>query len=324
MEQQGSATVISKARRDADLAALAACVLFNFGELYTSQRIQMELVASHMRIVWSMNKCREYVTSGYPCEPILASAALHHIHEVDSQKERYVMLCGMQNAVVERHIAKGERGELLARLILILAYCDAVPFPATSSHLKPIPSVSVKRFLDALLPIDIGQFWASSPCWGGSHAARAEKDFGHAEVYFTHFVQYKTTPMVKHLWAAIVRGQAIQCSYQQEGVDIVIPVVLNPTACLTEGHMSAILIQVRNRVSIAVDFPDAASLGILGCETPYISIVFQLGLKDAGGRQIKYSAHGPVTNICIHSYTTCAITPYEHPSSANQRRAVLH
>lgn len=34
------------------------------------------------------------------------------------------------------------------------------------------------------------------------------------------------TPEVKHLWAAAVRGQAIQCAHHQEGVDIIIHIVL--------------------------------------------------------------------------------------------------
>jgi len=294
--QQEGVNFISKARRDADLVALAVCVLFDFGELYASQRIQMELIASHMRVVWSMNKRREYVISGYPCEPILAHAALHHMRQVNKLKERYSMLCVMRDAVVERHIAKGERGELVARLILILAYydasrpLDAVPTPLgptddVSTRLEPIPSVSVKEFLCALLPDKpgIGEFWSRSPRRGGSPDATVERVFGHAKVYFTHFVRYTMTPKAKHLWAAVVRGQAIQCSYQQEEVDIIIPIVLDPTARLAEEHMSAILIQVRNRTSVAAHLPDAARIGVLERKTPYISIVFQFGLKDAGG-----------------------------------------
>jgi hypothetical protein len=53
-------------RRDADLAALAVCVLFEFGQFHVAQRIQMELIASHMRIVWSMNRRREYVSADIP------------------------------------------------------------------------------------------------------------------------------------------------------------------------------------------------------------------------------------------------------------------
>lgn len=295
---EGVAT-ISKARRNADLAALAVCVLFDFGELYTPQLIQIELVASHMRIVWSMNKRRQYVISGYPSEPTLAIAALHHLHEVDRRKERYCTLSLMRDAVIERHVAKGEKGELVARLILILAlYKHSASPPQVSGYLKPVSSISVKDLLSALLPSTsaVDKFWSSSPCCGGSPEATAKTVFGNAKVYFTHFVRYTMTPKAQHLWAAVVRGQAIQCSYPQREVDIIIPVVLDPEAALAEEHMSAILNQVRNRASVAAAPPVAAEIGLFGSElTPYtcISIVFQLSLEKPEGKENKYTLPTP-------------------------------
>ena len=282
-----------KARRDADLAALAVCVLFDFGELHTSQRIQMELVASHMRVVWSMDRRREYVISGYPCEPILANAALHHLHEVHVRRERYHTLSVMRDAVVERHIAKGEKGELVARLILILAFYDALRLPSESPPpLKPIQSVSLKDFLAALLPdVHAGTFWSTFPCRGDRPEDTAEMVFGNAKVYFTHFVRYGMMPEAKHLWAAVVRGQAIQCSHQQEEVDIVIPIVLHPEARLAESDISFMLIQIKNRVSATTAFPIASKIGLSG--RPYISILLQLGLKKQEGKQNKYT--------CLHT-----------------------
>src|ERR1700733_7081841 len=112
---------------------------------------------------------------------------------------------------------------------------------------------------------------------GGGVQGSRQSNYQNAKIYFTHFVRYTITPEAKHLWAAVVRGQAIQCSFQQE-VDIIIPVVLDAKAKLAEKHMSAILIQVRNRTSFATWQPVAKRIGLFGEElTPYISIVFQLG-----------------------------------------------
>ena len=99
-------------------------------------------------------------------------------------------------------------------------------------------------------------------------------------------------PRAKNLFAAVARGQAIQCAFQQEEVDIIIPVVLDADSKLTEENISAILVQVRNRVSVATMQPVAADIGIFGSKlTPYISIVFQLGLKHKkpAGKETKYT-----------------------------------
>jgi len=41
-------------------------------------------------------------------------------------------------------------------------------------------------------------------------------------------------PQATSLYAAVGRGQAIQCAFQQEEVDIIIPVVLDADAELAE------------------------------------------------------------------------------------------
>jgi hypothetical protein len=45
-----------------------------------SYLLQAELVASHMRICYSVPRSREYMHSGYPSEPILAEAAAQQMY----------------------------------------------------------------------------------------------------------------------------------------------------------------------------------------------------------------------------------------------------
>jgi hypothetical protein len=136
----------------------------------------------------------------------------------------------MRDAVVEHHIAKGEKGELVARLILILAFYKALNLPDTSASLPRNPERPCEKFPESLVPQRpsdkiLGN--ASSP--GGHRGADSRNCFQKAKSLFHPFrpVQHET-PEAKHLWAAVVRGQAIQCSYQQEEVDIIIPIVLAP------------------------------------------------------------------------------------------------
>ena len=131
----------------------------------------MELIASHLQILFFVSKHREYVISGYPSEPILANAALHHLDDIDRQGERYHALAFMRDAVVQCHIATGMRGEFVARLILILAMCKALCLSKPSGVLMPIQSIPVKEFLKALLLTEetLNAFWSRSPCRGGGN-----------------------------------------------------------------------------------------------------------------------------------------------------------
>lgn len=145
-ELGGGAENALAARCNMDLAALAICVLFEFGALGIPGHVQMELVASHMWVVWTMNRHREYVISRYPCEPILAIAALYHLYDVHLAGDRYYTLSVMQDAVVDHHIDKGRKGELVARLILILAFYKVLrllevqtPYPAIQRLSEGVP-----------------------------------------------------------------------------------------------------------------------------------------------------------------------------------------
>jgi hypothetical protein len=104
------------------------------------------------------------------------------------------------------------------------------------------------------------------------------------------------TPAVKHLWAAVVRGQAIQCSHNQEVMDIIIPVVLKPYSKVTEKDMSAILIQVKNRADDVTAIPTASQLRwFIGASTPYISILLELGLQKSEGKRRIHLAQALLT-----------------------------
>jgi hypothetical protein len=129
-------------------------------------------------------------------------------------------------------------------------------------------------------------FWNHSPVEGSpsDDVLRTKDAFGKAEIYFTHFIRHQNNPPVELLWAAIARGQAIQCDYYQKAVDIIIPIALKPSTKFKEADLSAILIQVKNKVNREADnrlFPRAKELGwFLGTGHPYISMVFELGIQE--------------------------------------------
>ena len=124
-------------------------------------------------------------------------------------------------------------------------------------------------------------------------------------------------PRISGVWTAVVWGHAIQCMPQQEEVDIIIPIILDPTAQLTDKHMSAILIQVRNRSSLATAYPNGDKMKLFATtEIPYISIIFQLGMNDKGKESKHTCAHvandqaivvipnSPLYTMTLHSRPT--------------------
>lgn len=84
---------------------------------------ESELVASHMRIAYSVPQSREYMRSGYPSEPILAEAAAQ---EMRANPEEFSALRIVEENITGGLIDRGERGELVARLLVTLALDRAV------------------------------------------------------------------------------------------------------------------------------------------------------------------------------------------------------
>lgn len=153
-------------RAFADLAAPAIRILLEFTVNPAAVSTQKELVASHMRIVWSIDHNRGCFTSGYPCEPIPAVAAVHHCYEVHRQGwNNKQLLQVVRNAAVDRIVVgKGSNGELFARLILTLAWDGAARHRTKSGTYGDIPSVPLEDFLRVLMPAAaFDEFWKARP-----------------------------------------------------------------------------------------------------------------------------------------------------------------
>jgi hypothetical protein len=88
-----------------------------------------ELVASHMRITYSVPKDRGYVRSGYPSEPLLPEAAAQQMHEFErarSRPDENMMAEMLQSEFHSGLLDQGQRGEVVFRLLLSSAYRRAV------------------------------------------------------------------------------------------------------------------------------------------------------------------------------------------------------
>jgi hypothetical protein len=279
---------------EALLATLSMRLLLEF-EPNRYQGVEMEkLVAGHMRVAYSVPAHCEYMRAGSPSEPILAEAAAQ------------VMKGGTWFNTLSRFlgkglIKKGERGELVARLLLTLAH-DAAAIAAQRTHpvqqqkdLSSFPNVRFSipirlvDFLSELIGTDhIHTIFESRPDNIRSGSTFREV-FEDAYIHFTHFAKAIDSCPVSDdtAWRAMCRGMCFQCSDHQPDIDIVLPIILNKEKPLCRTTMSAIMIQVKNRQKHQCLHIDAERLGFFTSgatdgegKRPYITLIMNLGIHD--------------------------------------------
>ncbi|KAG6825825.1 hypothetical protein H0H92_002298 [Tricholoma furcatifolium] len=225
------------------------------------------LVASSSRTVYSVPRHRQYLRGSYPSEPLLAEAASQKLHQVFSQpasttatalnleelKNIYkTKLPGLLNKwLASGLISKGDRGELVARLLLTLAHDLAVlNILETSDTVKFSRKIPVVDFLSALIsPQYVGQVLNATPCNLKSDT-RLLDAFQDAFVHFTHFVKGDDNSIVTDEACMIfmARGAAIQGYTALPDMDIIIPICMKDEP-LSRWNMSAIFIQIKNRLA---------------------------------------------------------------------------
>ncbi|KAH8109132.1 hypothetical protein DFH11DRAFT_1731386 [Phellopilus nigrolimitatus] len=303
---------------DAKLAVLAVRVLLNFNTSRSKTQARLvKLVQSHMAIAFSIPQHRETIRTGYPSEPILAEAAARQMRILRSRGGSDSPSQLLKNFLETGVIDKGERGELVARLIFTLAYDDAAEAYErdTSENLnKPVDESSKYPFYSKGVPLE----YFIKALFGDNHAERILEShpdnvadgktfrevFDDAWVRFTHFQRAGDSSVVstEAAWAAAARAMAFQCSSGQAVIDMVIPVILRREGKLGEDIMTAILVQDKDRfkagtrASVEIDaetikfFPEQSSEGPKEDKRPYITIVMELGVLPFYQTQAKYEA----------------------------------
>ena len=112
-----------------DELAQLACLAFRIGLDFDASReigrtTEIQLVESYMRIIFAVPNHREYMRAGTPSEPILAEAAALLLNARTNRMQELAPT--ILNVAFERgFLARGERGELVARLLWTLAHDQA-------------------------------------------------------------------------------------------------------------------------------------------------------------------------------------------------------
>jgi hypothetical protein len=148
---------------------------------------------------------------------------------------------------------KGDRGEMVAMLLLLLAYDKArrkEKWEKTIRTRGPRVAGSLLRFLQVLLCKDShAQVTEMYPARArpGEHKPLGNA-FDRAAVYFTHFIRLQDFEVVhrRHLSDFMQRGAAILCPVNAAGFDIGIPFIYDGEGALERSNMGLILVRVKN------------------------------------------------------------------------------
>jgi hypothetical protein len=292
--------------RDAVLAVVDVLLTLDFEPRRQVTRNQeAKLVASHMRIAFSVPKEREYIRSGYPSEPLLAEAAARQMDNFQTLTPMTnVMLETLEDEFSSGLLDQGQRGEVVFRLLLSEAYRRGV----RTDHAKDSPynfskGCKLTTFMKELFSKDYAKQILDSVPDNIEISTTFQTAFEDAIVRFTHFGKMgdDTGTTTHAMFAAFVRCMAIIGWSSQETVDILIPVLLDCKDKLSESAMTGLLIQVKRRKKSGTTqkyeiyqkkfqfFPSSADT-TEAATRPYVTLVAEVGVQ----RPISQAASTPV------------------------------
>jgi hypothetical protein len=248
------------------------------------------MVAGHLRVANVIPAHREYVISSTPSEPIVAEAAAQVLR---GQNMVDILTRNVRDGLIE----KGQRGELVARLLLTLAHDQAVEnmeitHKANQGQLEklytsPIPVVAFFRALFSPQYVDqlLLRRADNSPA-----GLTFEQAFADAYVMFTHFGKAADDWCMSHtfMFMALCRNMAISCREGMEYADLCIPIHFDGRALLSRDTTSAILVSIKDKgdaMSSNRTFVDVNKMAFTqdGTIHPFIILILQLGVQAKGG-----------------------------------------
>ncbi|HEV7736805.1 MAG TPA: hypothetical protein VGO47_05450 [Chlamydiales bacterium] len=276
----------------AKLATLDCRVLLEYDHVEPNARsAQAELVKSYMHCVDFIPTHREYVSSGYATEPMLSEAAariLNSHHPFKNIKDYAPEI--LAQALRGGLLARGERGELIARTLLTVAHDLAIltkpqqyPLKKFQPHFhRPI------RLVDLLENLLKKEVWDTvrnaSPFHAYPDSVPLETAFEDAWVNFSCFARlwdYESFSLECAVFC-LHRGEAMQTYLNRPNQHIGIPIVFGDpdTTQIAVENMSIAQFQIKNSAKHSCVDPDPTLIGKVAGTLPILSIVMQLGVNQ--------------------------------------------
>jgi hypothetical protein len=207
-------------------------------------------VGSFMRVVISIHQPTGNLHTVTPSEPILAKAAMEHLCNPDAIGNWPNSVKTLTRGLLQQGlIEKGLKGELFARLVLILAHDSirrygAIPGNLDRIDLERMPTFTVEKFLMALYAEDHHQ-----------SISKIDSRILQAKMNFTHFTSTQanlpTGGAITDLCHDLLRrSAAMQLSPNNPTFDQLIPIYFgNDEGPFNPSECGVIVIQAKNRAN---------------------------------------------------------------------------
>ncbi|KAF7420956.1 hypothetical protein PC9H_011475 [Pleurotus ostreatus] len=284
------------------LAVLCTRILLDLSPgISTAQNFVLELIRSHLRVVYSIQEDREVIISGSSSEPLVAEAAAIVMNSDRSASKPMAVWRILAQYVTQGLMGQGDAGELLGRTISIMAMDRAISSCPTWAELKYQTPIEVNKYFHALLTHEQWEALrisvpANFSMLGQADSARSFEDaFRGAYVHFSHYSRARdSSPLnINYLWALWIRGVAIQCHPTQEFTDRVLPIYFSSRGTIQPASMSCILEQDKTSPKLtpsSVATQSAQELKIFngGTQLPYITVLNCYAGSSLAGQPPRY------------------------------------
>ncbi|KAJ2927619.1 hypothetical protein H1R20_g9470, partial [Candolleomyces eurysporus] len=284
-------TNITHLEEEQKLACLSQRVPIEFNSTsYIAQSQEQQQVEGHMRICLKVDAGFESMVTTSPSEPLLSEAAYYTMchFQMDCPAAFKGILSGFS-------VHKGDRGEMLVLLLLMMARDQAVGPSKSRPYAGFGCSCTVPDFLKALfgpkqekILSAQGMVLTAKQC--KQHRESLGVTFKDTTVYCTHWLKLHQPEIVStyYLVRLFARGAAVLCGNNHPGIDGVMPYLYKGTT-LTASNIGAILWQSKNdekygknpQVDLFTSM-DPHSTGLFDepTDVPVIRIVFALAAKE--------------------------------------------
>ena len=240
-------------------------------------------------MLYSVLRDKGVIFTGSSPEPLIAEASAEVMHHRMPGDSPYMDLWGLLLEFInDGLIAQGTIGEIIGRVLSLLAMDDAIDALTDQSQLKYQAPVSVVAYYKALLTDDAWNILQNSVPKNASKltAIDSEKTFANAfqDAYF-HFSHYAKanddTPLRdQYLWSLWLRGTAILCQLNQPLTDRALPIYFSKLGNVGPNTMSVALDQDKTGSSVnptLVSVQSTESIHSGPAELPYIDCVHCYG-----------------------------------------------
>ena len=236
-----------------------------------------DLVGNYMRHCVFVSQARDFVWSVSPSEPVLVEAATQLMHEKANINPPPLpcMLKHLEEALLCGFVEAGPRGELVARIILLLAADHACQKKGLAGRQFQYAQVlTVGEYLNSLIGADQLQTLVS----GSEMNKNMLKELLNGKIFFTYIVRAHYKPKRRNLPRFIARGAAILCRRNEEGVDIVIPALLEDQGAANLPSSEGISLIPEHKSSsgsqtIISSFTDTADVAACSATVPVVQQV---------------------------------------------------